>query len=55
MDAQATDAVTVTLVGGPTALIEVGGLRLLTDPLTTSPQLAGSAAPRSSSSRGATR
>src|SRR5437763_613666 len=26
------DAVTITLIGGPTALIEAGGFRLLTDP-----------------------
>lgn len=27
-----TDALTLTLIGGPTVLLEIGGLRLLTDP-----------------------
>jgi L-ascorbate metabolism protein UlaG (beta-lactamase superfamily) len=33
----AHDTVTVTLIGGPTALIEVAGLRLLTDPTFSPP------------------
>jgi L-ascorbate metabolism protein UlaG (beta-lactamase superfamily) len=37
-------AVTVRLVGGPTALIEVGGLRLLTDPVFDAPGPIGSGA-----------
>lgn len=32
-----TDTVTITLIGGPTALLEVAGLRLLTDPTFDAP------------------
>ena len=32
-----TGHVTLTLIGGPTLLIEIGGLRLLTDPITYEP------------------
>ncbi|HWG04779.1 MAG TPA: MBL fold metallo-hydrolase [Beijerinckiaceae bacterium] len=32
------ETLTITLVGGPTALIEIGGLRLLTDPTFDDPQ-----------------
>lgn len=40
-----SSTVTVTLIGGPTALIEVGGLRLLTDPTFSlpGPQSSGTA------------
>jgi L-ascorbate metabolism protein UlaG (beta-lactamase superfamily) len=33
------DAMTITLIGGPTTLIEIGGLRLLTDPTFDPPGL----------------
>src|SRR5579859_1542433 len=32
-----TDTLTITLIGGPTALLEVAGLRLLTDPTFSPP------------------